>query len=65
LNQINNSLAPPSAGFFISLITPYPPSISPKWGFSGFMGAGGEEDFTCRCDQCTSSRRKRWQKEQG
>ena len=40
-------------------------TLRTKWGFSGFIGAGGEEDFTCRCDQCTSSRRKRWQREQG
>jgi hypothetical protein len=39
-------------------------TLHTKWGFSGFMGTGGEEDFTCRCEQCTSSRRKRWLKEQ-
>ena len=40
-------------------------TIHTKWGLSGFTGVRSEEDFTCRCDQCTSSRRKRWQKEQG
>ncbi len=40
-------------------------TLHTKWGFSGFMGAGSEEAFTCRFYQCTSSRRKRWLKEQG
>ena len=36
-----------------------------KRGYSGFMGEGGDLDFTCRCERCTETRRKRWEKEKG
>ncbi|WP_415409674.1 hypothetical protein ACLM45_12975 [Synechococcus sp. A10-1-5-9] len=38
-------------------------TLHTRWGVGGFMGSEGDPDFTCRCDSCTTSRRKRWAKE--
>jgi len=38
-------------------------TLHTRWGVGGFMGVGGEDDFTCRCESCTSARQNRWLKE--
>ena len=46
----------------------FPATLHTRWGRSAFMGDPNtiiSEDFVCMCDQCGSTRLKRWKKEQG